>query len=59
MNNNRKRTKGRLIQAIKVPTNVIRYGEVVLNKHKNAGGIIQVKHRPIRLTLKTPLPTYG
>lgn len=47
--NNRKRTRGRKIQAIKVPEMVIRsdgFGVpiVVPNPHKKAGKTIQVKH---------------
>lgn len=48
MSNNRKRTRGRIIQTIKVPTTLIEDGVTVINGHPKTGRTIQIKHKPIR-----------
>lgn len=50
LSNNRKRTRGRKIQAISVPTKVVRVGKngletLVVNRHPKAGKIIFIRHK--------------
>lgn len=53
MNNNRKRTRGRLIQSIDVPVMIRnKEGALVRNRHPKAGKQIQVRHEPPPKTAK-------
>jgi len=49
--NNRKRTKGRIIQSVRIPLFVTKLdkfgsGKSVPNDHPKVGKVIQIKHNP-------------